>query len=361
MVGVVSLVQLPFLIAGSLWGGAAGDRGDRRRLIFLTAILQSALTALLGVNALFDHSPVWVVAAIAAVTAGAGGFANPLRTSIIPLIVASDELVAAYALNQVMVNVALVAGPSLAGILLASFGLPWCYFGDAVTFLALAGAATLFQPIPRNTRVSHDSLMSSIREGLHYVRGHRMIKAIYGADLNAMVFGLPRALFPAMALDLYHGGPRMLGLLYAAPGIGAVVMAFLTGWLSRVVRQGRVVVLVVGVWGVAMALFGLVHIPAWGVICLAVAGAMDVISTVLRNTILQNTIDDAYRTRVSALQIAVVTGGPRLGDLESGVVAGLTSTSFSIVSGGLACVLGVALLARVFPDFWNQRAAEANR
>jgi predicted MFS family arabinose efflux permease len=171
-----------------------------------------------------------------------------------------------------------------------------------------------------------------------------------------MVFGLPRALFPAVTKHIYHGGPEMLGLLYAAPGAGALLMAIFTGWMDQVRRRGRLVILVVLTWGVVMALFGLVHAVWVGLICLAIAGAMDVISTVLRNTILQTSISDEYRSRLSAIQMAVVTGGPRLGDLESGVVANFTSTEFSIVSGGVMCVVGVLALIRWRPTFWRERS-----
>ena len=173
-------------------------------------------------------------------------------------------------------------------------------------------------------------------------------------DLNAMVFALPRALFPAVALTIYHGGPRTLGLLYAAPGAGALVMAVLTGWISRVRRQGRMVALAVIAWGAIMAIFGVVHVMWIGLACLAVAGAMDVISAVLRNTMLQQAISNEFRGRISSIQMAVVTGGPRLGDAESGLVASLTSTEFSIVSGGVACIIGVIALVRWRPGFWKR-------
>jgi MFS family permease len=186
------------------------------------------------------------------------------------------------------------------------------------------------------------------------VRAHAVVQAVYLVDLNAMVFGLPRALFPAVALTLYHGGPRTLGLLYAAPGAGALLMAVVTGWIGHVRRQGRLVALVVIAWGASMALFGLVHVVFVGLICLGVAGAMDVISTVLRNTILQTAITDEFRSRISSIQMAVVTGGPRLGDVESGVVANFTSTEFSIVSGGVACIVGVLVLMRWRPTFWHR-------
>jgi MFS family permease len=196
-------------------------------------------------------------------------------------------------------------------------------------------------------------LLHSIADGFRYVRSHATAQAIYLVDLNAMVFGLPRALFPAVALTLYHGGPRLLGLLYAAPGAGAIVMAVMAGWLARVHRQGRLVVLAVVAWGGAMVVFGLVHVVWVGLACLVVAGATDVISSVLRNTMLQNAITEEFRGRIWSIQMAVVTGGPRLGDFESGLVASLTSTEFSIVSGGVACIIGALSLIRWRPSFWS--------
>jgi hypothetical protein len=248
-----------------------------------------------------------------------------------------------------------VAGPSLAGVLLASFTLKGCYVADGATFLVLALATAFLDPLPASG-ATPASLWRAIGDGFRYVKSHAVAQTVYLADLNAMVFGLPRALFPAVAFTVYHGGPRTLGLLYAAPGIGAVIMALLTGWIEHVKRRGRVIVLAIVAWGVAMTLFGLVHYLWCGVIALAVAGASDVVSTVLRNTVLQLAISDEFRSRLSAIQLAVVTGGPRLGDAESGLVAAFSSTEFSIVSGGVACVVGVLALAWRRRYFWDDVA-----
>jgi predicted MFS family arabinose efflux permease len=270
--------------------------------------------------------------------------------------VAPEELVAAYSLNQIIMNTGTLFGPAIAGVLLATVGLSWCYFTDGITFFALVVATFLMSSMKPVGVHSGDKLFRAIGQGFRYVRSHAVVQAVYLVDLNAMVFGLPRALFPAVTKHLYHAGPEVLGLLYAAPGAGAFVMAIFTGWMDRVRRRGRLVILVVMTWGVVMALFGLVHLLWIGLACLAIAGAMDVISTVLRNTILQTSITDDFRSRLSAIQMAVVTGGPRVGDLESGVVASLTSTEFSIVSGGVMCVLGVLALIRWRPTFWRERA-----
>jgi MFS family permease len=353
-VGLASLIQLPFLIVGALWGGAMGDRVDKRVLMLVSAVVLGLTSAALAINAhVHDHHLV-VLLLLAALSAGFGGFSGPLRTAAIPKLVAPDELVAAYSLNQVAFNSAVVIGPAAAGVLIASVGLYSCYAIDATTFGLLTVLTFFLSPLPAAAEHAGAAMFRAIADGFRYVRGHAVVQAVYLVDLNAMVFGLPRALFPAVALTLYHGGPQTLGLLYAAPGAGALLMALVTGWIARVQRQGRLVALVVIAWGAAMTLFGLVHVVVVGLICLAVAGAMDVISTVLRATMLQNAITDEYRSRISSIQMAVVTGGPRLGDVESGVVANFTSTEFSIVSGGIACIVGVLLLMRWRPTFWKR-------
>jgi MFS family permease len=355
-VGLASLIQLPFLIAGALWGGVMGDRMNRRTLLVINSLVLALLSAGLALNAQWHLSHLAVLITLAALAAGFGGFGGPIRSAAIPKLVPPDQLVAAYSLNQVIYNIASVAGPGLAGLLLAGIGLSACYWFDALTF-ALLVIFTIFMssmmPSGQHTGVK---MLRAVGDGWRYVRSHATAQAVYLVDLNAMVFGLPRALFPAVALTLYHGGPRTLGLLYAAPGAGALLMAVLTGWLERVRRQGRLVVLVVMAWGGAITVFGLVHVVWVGLACLAIAGATDVISTILRNTILQNAITDEYRSRISSIQMAVVTGGPRLGDFESGLVAGLTTTEFSIVSGGIACIVGALALIRWRPTFWNDTA-----
>jgi MFS family permease len=342
-VGIASLIQLPFLITGSLWGGAMGDRRDKRTLMQMSAAVLGLLSAALAVNAHLRHQHLAYLLVLAALAAGFAGFSGPLRTAAIPKLVRPDELVAAYSLNQVAYNSTMVIGPALAGVLIASVGLFSCYAIDASTFVVLIGLTSFMAPLRASGENTDTGILRAIGDGLRYVRGHAIAQAVYLVDLNAMVFGLPRALFPAVALTLYHGGPRTLGLLYAAPGAGALLMAVMTGWIARVRRQGRLVALVVVAWGAVMALFGLVHV-AW----------IDVISTVLRNTIIQMAISDDFRSRISSIYMAVVTGGPRLGDLESGAVANFTSTQFSIVSGGVACIIGVIALMRWRPTFWNR-------
>ena len=195
-----------------------------------------------------------------------------------------------------------------------------------------------------------------MKDGFAYLKGRSVLISTFVIDLIAMIFGMPRALFPVLALTVFHMGPQALGLLYAAPAVGAVIGALTTGWVGRVRRQGLAVIWAVAAWGAAITLFGLsgaLFEPA--LIFLAVAGAADVISAVFRGTILQSSVPDSLRGRLSAIHIMVVTGGPRLGDFEAGLVASLVSPWFSVVSGGLACIAGVAVLAAVVPSFVRYR------
>ncbi len=357
-VGLVSLFQLPFLIWGSLWGGALGDRTDKRRILSIGGVVLALLSCGLALNSMLTHPSLVAIVLLSAGAAFGGGFVNPARNASIPRLVSPTKLVSAYSLNQVGIQVATVVGPAISGLLLAGFGVASCYWVDVASFVVFVGATLRMDPLPPSEGVTPISSWRATREGLTYLRTHKVAQGVYVADLNAMIFGMPRALFPAMGLTVFHGGPQLVGLFFAAPGIGALLGAVTTGWVERVDRRGRAVIVAVAGWGAAIALFGLSPWVGLALVALAIAGWADVISAVLRNAILQSRIEDQYRGRLSAIQIAVVTGGPRLGDLESGAVAGITSTAVSVVSGGLACVVGSAFVAWHWRGFWNERASE---
>ena len=243
-------------------------------------------------------------------------------------------------------------------LLLAGVGVRFIYWIDAACLVAAVVAAFLIGPQrPRGT--SHRPGLRSIAAGFGYLRGRQVLQGAYLLDINAMVFGMPRALFPAMAATVFGGGARTLGLLYAAPGAGALLGALTTGWVRRVRRQGLTVIIAVIVWGAAITGFGLTQWLPAALALLAVAGLADVISAVFRNTIIQLSVPDTLRGRLMGVQMAVVTGGPRIGDAESGAVAAAFGTTASVVSGGLACIAGALVLARLLPAFTRQRAPAA--
>jgi predicted MFS family arabinose efflux permease len=357
-VGLVSLTQLIPLVAGSLLGGSAVDAVDRRRLLMAAQLLMAACSAGLAVNADLGTS-LWPLFVLPALAAGFGGLDDAGRSAIVPNLVRRSEVPAANAMFQALFQFGLVVGPAVAGLLLAGAGVRFVYWMDVASFGAALVAAFAISAQPPTGAADHRPGLRSIIEGLRFVRGRQAIQGAYLIDINAMVFGLPRALFPALATTLFGGGASTLGFLYAAPGAGALVGALTTGWVSRIRRQGLAVIIAVTAWGIAITCFGLVSWLPGALMLLAVAGWADVISAVFRNTIIQLAVPDALRGRLSGLQIAVVTGGPRIGDLEAGAVAAGFGDTVSVVSGGLACIAGALLLARLLPGFRRQRTPEA--
>ena len=356
-VGLVSLAQLFPLIGGALLGGSVVDAMDRRRLLMLAQVLMACCSAGLAVNADLGTA-LWPLFVLPALTAGFAGLDSSGRGAIIPNLVQRSEMSAANAIFQSLFQFGLVVGPAVAGLLLAGAGVRFVYWMDVASFGAALLAAFLLSPQPPVGAADHRPGLRSIVEGLGFVRGRQAIQGAYLIDINAMVFGMPRALFPALATTLFGGGASTLGFLYAAPGAGALVGALTTGWVSRVRRQGLAVIVAVLIWGAAITCFGLVSWLPGALALLAVAGWADVISAVFRNTIIQQAVPDALRGRLSGLQTAVVSGGPRIGDVESGAVATAFGNTISVVSGGLACIAGALVLARLLPGFRQQRMLE---
>jgi MFS family permease len=362
-VGMIGLVQLIPLIVFSLIGGAVADRVDRRKMIILTEFGLAFTSVLLVFGAMAGRPPLAYLYLVTALQAGIGGVNSPTRSAALPNLVSREQLPAALALNQVMFNTTLVVGPALAGLVLAKLGLTWAYSLDVLTFLGSIGAAFLLRPLPpkRDEEAEPTTGLQAIIEGFAYLRRRRVLISTFLIDLDAMIFGMPRAVFPVLALSVFKVGPEGLGLLYAAPAAGALAGALTAGWVGGVRRQGQAVIWAVAVWGLAIVGFGLSGGLFWLALgMLAVAGAADVISAVFRSTILQLNVPDELRGRLSAVHIMVVTGGPRLGDVEAGVVASLVSPVFSVVTGGLACVLGVAVLAFAMPELWQYRDSPTN-
>jgi len=353
VVGLVSLVQLGPLLIGSLGGGAIADAQDRRRLLIVTQLILAATSAGLATNALLPHPQLWPLFACTAASAAFQGVDGPTRKAALPMIVPVADLPAALALQQIVFQLAQVVGPALAGLLIATAGLSLVFWLDVVSFGAALIAAWL---LPRLVPVGggRKAGLASVTEGLRYLRGQRLLAATYWIDLDAMVFGMPRAVFPALAIGLFGGGARTLGLLYAAPAAGALVGALFTGWVARVHHQGRAVVTCVLIWGLAIAVFGAVPLLWLALALLALAGAADVVSAIFRSSILQATVPDELQGRLSGTYIAVVTGGPRLGDGEAGVAAAIGGPQFAVWSGGLACIAGLGVLLWRAPELWRQ-------
>jgi MFS family permease len=367
-VGLVSLATVLPLIAGALLGGSLADAADRRKILLGAQLLTLLCSAGLAVNA--DTGPaLWPLFALPAMAAGFATATESGLSAILPNLVRRSEVAAVNAMFQALFQIGGVAGPAVAGLLLAGAGVRLVYWMDAATMAAAIAATFLMGPqVPQVQQVQQVQQvrqpgagrrpgLRSIAAGFSYLRGRPVIQGAYLIDINATVFGMPRAVFPALALTVFGGGARTLGLLYAAPGAGALLGAVTAGWLPRIRRQGRAVIAAVLVWGAAITCFGLARWLPAALALLAVAGCADVISAVLRGTIIQLGVPDELRGRMMGMQMAAVAGAPRIGDVESGAVAVAFTPLTSVVSGGLACIAGALILARLLPAFRRQTAS----
>lgn len=349
-VGLLGFASLVPLVVFGLIGGAIADAMDRRRLLVITTSLLAVVAGLLVLQAALDLRQLWLLYVLIACQAGLFAVDSPARRSVIPRLLEDRQIPAATALSQVLFNFATVIGPLLAGVLVGTLGFTWVYAVDAVSFAAALVSVLGVRSVPPEGGGTAAGL-GSVVEGLRFLRTQPVVLMTFAVDINAMVFGMPRALFPALATGRFGGGPESVGLLYAAPAFGALAGALAGGWFGRVRRQGLAVLVAVAAWGLAIVGFGLATTMWLAVAFLAVAGAADMVSAVFRNSILQVATPDAMRGRLNGVFIAVVAGGPRLGDVEAGAAAALVSAQFSVVSGGVACIFGVVALAALVPSF----------
>ena len=343
-VGAISLASLVPTLALGLFGGSIADAVDRRRLVLLTGSGLMVVSLVFALQALLDWRQVWLLYLLTATAAALAAVDTPARRTFIPRVLPLERLPAAAALSQLSFQVSIIAAPVLAGVLIASVGLEAAYGLDALTFLAVLVSVRRLPPMPPEGGGSGIGLRSVV-EGLKYAANHKLIGMIFLIDLNATVLAMPTALFPALADTHFGGGPRTVGYLFAAIGVGGLIAAILSGPLARLRHQGRAMLISVAIWGAGIGSVGLTHSVWLAVVFLAVAGAADIVTTVFRATILQTKTPDHLRGRLNSLDFIIGLGGPNLGNARAGVIAGLFGPVAGIVSGGATCVLGILLLA----------------
>ncbi len=354
LIGLLGLVQVIPLIGVSLLAGGLADRFDRRLLLLVTQLLLGLCSLALLLGAL-GHPSVLFVFVVVALAASISALDSPTRTAILPNIVSRERLPGALSLNVAIFQTSLIAGPALGGVVIANLGLAGAYLVDVASFSAALLAVWLLPP-QRPSAQAHESTLAAIRRGFAFIRRRRVILGSFVMDLCAMIFGFPRAVFPVLAATTFDTNAQGLGYLYSALGVGAVLAALSSGWLSRSTRLGRVVVVAIAVWGAAIIAFGFAGSLWLALVLLAVAGAADAVSAVCRSTIMQTLTPDELRGRLTATYFMVVVGGPFLGDLEAGVVAGVSSPRISVVSGGALCIAGLAVASLAFPQVWAHRS-----
>lgn len=355
-VGLLTLTNSAGMLTGLLTGGMLADRHDRRKLMLISRTPLALLAALLMVNSLLGHPELWVIYALTLAMGLLSGLGGPAATAAIPALVGPDRLAAAAALNSMGSQLGSLGGPALAGALIAGPGLASCYGIDTGCFVLFGLTLWFIRALPPTVRAQRPGLRS-MAEGLRYVRHNGVVGGMLAVDTSAMIFGMPSALFPALAHQHFHGGSATFGLLAAAPGLGAMVGAATSGWTGKLRRPGVVVIGAGILWGAAIVGFGLSHNLALALGFLAVAGMGDLISEVLRNALLQYYTPDTLRGRVASLYLAQVNTAPSIGNVEAGLVAQLFSTTVSVVSGGLACIAGALVLGAAIPALRHAKLA----
>ncbi|MGY1751861.1 MFS transporter [Blastococcus sp. SYSU D01042] len=363
MVGVTSIVALVPLIVFGLLGGAIADSMDRRRLMLITSVGAAVTSALLALQALLpgdgNLAVLWVLTACVSAFAAVN---QPTRSAAIPAIVGAAGVPAANALSMTVRQAGVIVGPLLAGVLIGAGELFLAYAIDALGFLAAAVLLRGLPSLPPGRDAGPLRLGAAIRgvgEGFVFLRTQPVLLMTFVVDIVAMCFAWPQAVFPELSENRFADSPNALGWLFAGVSIGALLMGLTSGWVSRVDRQGAVVLGAIAVWGVAIVGFGWAPSLWLAVLCLAVAGAGDMVSAVLRSSMLQLAAPEEMRGRMQGVFIVVVAGGPRLGDLRAGALASAASVSVAMVSGGVVVVVAMALVALLVPSFWLFRASRA--
>ena len=349
-VGLLSLCELFPLLTLTIVGGAIADAFDRRRMLLVTEVLLAFVALGFAFNASLDQPRVWAIYVLVTLAMSFFSIGVPGMSTVIPRLVQPNELATANAIENIYGSFTNVGGPALGGAVIAVFSLKGAYLLDAGTFIASLWSVWRLPPLPPAHDAERPSLQT-IAEGFRFVMQKKVLLGMFLVDSNAMVFGMPRALFPALQVHRFHAGVGVLGLLYAAPYAGAFVSSVFSGWMPRVRRQGLVIAIAAGLWGAAIAAFGFATSLWVALLLLAAAGAADNVSAVLRGTILWTVSPDELRGRVSGIEFAQVAATPAIGNVEAGVLAELTSLRFSIVSGGLACMAGTVLIALAVPAF----------
>jgi len=354
MVGLLSAAEVvPYLIV-SFVGGALADRRDRRRVVFLSELGLCACTGVLVENASFGHGQLWVLFVVAGLAAVLGALGRPSLDALVPRVVSPADLPAAVALTSVRGTVGQVVGPAIAGGLIAWIHLGPTYAIDVATFAASLLALSRMAPVLPPAAGGEDAGPPRMSEGFRYARSRPDLLGSYAVDMAAMFFGMPEALFPQLATRF--GGAGVLGLLYAAPALGAFVVSASAGWVGLVRRRGRALVLAAGSWGLAIVVFGLARWLWLALAILVVAGGFDMVSGLMRMTLWNQTIPDALRGRMAGIELVSFTSGPALGNVEAGVAESLVGLRTSIVFGGIACVVATAVVALALPALWRSES-----
>ena len=348
LVGALGVLEFAAILIFAFLGGALADARDRRLMVLLTEAALMGCSVVLAGNAALAHPQVWLLFVIATAWGVLDAIQRPSLDAMLPRLVDKNELTAAAALGSLRGTLGMILGPALGGVLVAVFGLAVTYLVDVATFVVGLACLWLMREVPPPVDAERPSIRRVV-EGLRYARSRQELLGTYAVDIIAMFFGMPFALFPAIAQGL--GGAKVLGLLYAAPAVGSFLFSATSGWTNRVHRHGMGVIVAATIWGFAIIGFGLAPGLWLALLFLALAGAADMMSGVFRSVIWNQTIPDSLRGRLAGIEMISYTSGPALGNFEAGIVASLFNVRVSVVSGGVLCVVGCVLAAIALPAF----------
>jgi MFS family permease len=354
LVGTLGVLEFAAILAFAFLGGALADAQDRRSMVLASEVALMACSLLLAGNSALAHPQVWLLFVVATAWGVFDAVQRPSLDAMLPRLVDRDELPAAAALGSLRGTLGQILGLALGGVLVAAVGLTAAYLVDGATFVVGLVCLWLMRAVPPPADAERPSLRR-VMDGLRYARSRPELIGTYLIDMVAMFFGMPTALFPAIATGL--GGAKVLGLLYAAPAVGSFIFSATSGWTSRVHRHGMGVIVAAVLWGFAVIGFGFAPGLAGALIFLALAGGADMMSGLFRQVIWNQTIPDSLRGRLASIEMVSYTSGPALGNFEAGAVASVFNVRVSIVSGGVLCVIGCALTALALPAFraYDQR------
>lgn len=352
--GIVGLVRMVPVIGLSLVSGLAADTFDRRKLMMVTQIGMAACASLLGLLAFAGLKTVWPIYVLAAFSAAFGAFDLPARQALIPSLVPREDLPNAFSVGSTVFQAASIIGPALAGVVIGQAGLHWAYWFNAASFFAviLALLAMTIRPAIAKEDRPQASLSAAL-EGLRFVRDTPIILSSMLLDFFGSFFASATALLPIYAKDILRVGPQGYGWLYAAPAVGAMITAISLMFIRNLGRHGRTLVAAVFVFGLATILFGLSTTFAMAFVALFFTGAADTVSTIIRQTVRQLNTPDQVRGRMVSINMIFFMGGPQLGELEAGLVAGWFGAPVSVISGGIGCLIATAWVARKWPVLWR--------
>lgn len=356
MVGLLSLVQLIPLLITALMGGVLADRYNRKVLLLVSESLLACGCCFLALNSYYFHSDVLVIFIVASLMSAITGLHRPAFDSIAQQIVRPEDYKNMGALSGFKFSFCMIFGPSMAGFIIARYGLTVTYLIDFTTFFISIINLILMHNIPKPIKQEHPSMFSSLMQGINFAFSKQELIGSYCVDFLAMVFAMPNALMPAIAQQ--YSGAKTLGLLYAAPAVGALLLSFVSGWTAKIVHDGRAIAIAAFCWGISIIGFGLSSSLMFALFFLALSGAFDTVSGIFRSALWNDTIPKEYRGRLAGIEMISYLSGPKLGDARAGFVAFGLGTTTALVSGGILCLVGVGFCCWVLPKFWNYRSSK---